>query len=138
MSETTEITIEYLNEEKTEWLIDYGAKIKARYKVADLDELTEEQIELLVFAQALTIEMASIKSLVAMEPASAYRLVERIARTFCTLYSPMQTAGLEKAYIRWEILRIMVIMVYDYMRANEINELNFADLQLSLSEEETA
>lgn len=97
------VSIEYVNDEKSEWLVDYGAKVKARYWHPNTDDLTDEQIEMLEDAAAFAYQRANVKSLVNMGDVSAFRLVESLARTFCGLCSPRKTCDLPKSAIRWAI-----------------------------------
>ncbi|AZB43510.1 hypothetical protein CEF21_15035 [Bacillus sp. FJAT-42376] len=99
----SEVLIEYLNEEKSEWLYDYGAKRKVKYS-APVDGITADQYGLLNYAHEFTREEVSAKSLRSMDNVAILKLVERIAMLFCRVCAPMRDYGLEKSYIRHEIL----------------------------------
>lgn len=83
-----------------DYKVDYGAKRKAHYRVIFENELTEEKEKLLHTLQYFVKDEVNTAGLINMKDTSYYRLIEKLARSFCGLTSPRQTADLDKAAIR--------------------------------------
>lgn len=104
------VTYEYVNVDHTEWLVDYGAKRKARYKLPMIGEINEAQGKYLGYAAQYAVDTVNPKSLVDMSDVNVCRLVERLARSFCGGYSPRASCDLPKSVIRWVILDTLQIL----------------------------
>lgn len=101
-----EVKITYFNEERTEYLVDYGAKRRFNYAPppADLDAVAWS---LLTLVYEGTLEEVNPKALARMSDVKVYQLVERFATSFCYEHSPKANAGLEKKWIRWAVLKAL-------------------------------
>jgi hypothetical protein len=116
-----EVSIEFVNENRTEFLVDYGAKRKARYWHPYEDEITDEQDAMLQEAADHAYATANPKSLVNMDYASVYRLVERLTWEFCGRFAPRKTCDLPKSAIRW-VISDVVLQLQEEERAEIMEE----------------
>ena len=103
MKECQAVIIEYTDETRTEWWIDYGKKRRIKYAVVDASKLSEEQLEYLRAVEKFTRKEVNVVALPNMSEAKVVSLIERIARAFCGMYAPNRECSLEKKYIRWAI-----------------------------------
>jgi hypothetical protein len=106
------VTVEYLNDEKTEFLVDYGAARRARYKYVEFSSLTPEQQRLLFVLKSYVVGEVNATALLNMSDENIFKLVERLARSFCGMYSPKKSYGLDKSIIRIHILWILEELHY--------------------------
>jgi hypothetical protein len=101
------VTVEYLNDEKTEFFVDYGAARRVRYKYVEFSSLTPEQQSLLFDLKSYVVGEVNATALRNMSDENVFKLVERLARSFCGMYSPKKSYGLDKSIIRIHILWIL-------------------------------
>jgi hypothetical protein len=99
-----EVKIEYLNDNKTEFLVDYGAKRRCHFAMPYVG-MTDEQFDNLHGAMRIAFEETDKSALRKMSEVSYFKLIEHFTVTFCMCYSPKASCGLEKKYIRHAILQ---------------------------------
>jgi hypothetical protein len=99
-----EVKIEYLNDTKTEFLVNYGAKRRFHFAMPYVG-MTDEQFDYLHGAMRIAIEETDRSALRKMSEVSYFKLIEHFTVTFCYEYSPKASCGLEKKYIRHAILQ---------------------------------
>ncbi|MGM0828063.1 MAG: hypothetical protein ACQEU4_07585 [Bacillota bacterium] len=99
-----EVKIEYLKDNQTEFLVDYGAKRKCHFAMPYVG-MTDEQFDYLYGAMRITIEETDKSALRKMSDASYFKLIEHFTVTYCYAYSPKASCGLQKKYIRHAILQ---------------------------------
>jgi hypothetical protein len=97
------VLIEYLNDSKTEWLVDYGAKRRARFAIPDIDNMTDEQIEYIREAYRFACREVNLKSLSKLSFSNIFSVTEGLTAAFCRIYKPSKECGLEKKFIRYQI-----------------------------------
>lgn len=102
--EMMEITKEHIDGKAAEWLVDYGAKVKARYRIPFEEEITDDQDALLGELQRFVFDEVQVKTLENMSEVNGYKLVERLSRRFCGLHSTRKEYDIDKSVIRYEIL----------------------------------
>jgi hypothetical protein len=100
------VKITYLDENQTEYMVDWGGRRVFTYEMphSDLDPV---QFSLLTLAYEETFEKVDRKTLAKLDSVKVYKLVERLATEFCVAYSPTTEAGLQKKYIRHVILQAL-------------------------------
>jgi hypothetical protein len=100
------VKIIYMNDEQSEYTVDWGGKRVFTYAMPHT-ELDAVQFSLLTLAYEDTLEKVDRKTLAKLDPVKVYKLVERLATTFCVAHSPTTEAGLQKKYIRHVILQAL-------------------------------
>jgi hypothetical protein len=99
-----EVKIEHLNDNKTEFLVDYGARRRCHFAMPYVG-MSDEQFDYLYGAMRIAFEETDKSALRKMTEVSYFKLIEHFTVTFCYAYSPKASCGLEKKYIRHAILQ---------------------------------
>ncbi|WP_226677070.1 hypothetical protein [Rossellomorea aquimaris] len=103
----SEISITYFDDKQTDYMVAWpGAKRKFRYTMPNTD-FDAVQFSLLTLAYEQTFEETDRKSLAKMDSVKVYKLVEKLALSFCYAYSPRKNCDLEMRYIRHVILQAL-------------------------------
>ena len=97
------IAVEYLNDDKTIFTVDYGAKRKARYNYEDIN-FSEEQEEFLNKIPLLVLTELNINAFKGMEDKKVFSLIEKLTRSICGLYTPRKNYDVSKEVIRAYVL----------------------------------
>lgn len=101
-----ELKITYLNENHTEYTVDWGGKRVFTYEMPHT-ELDAIQFSLLTLAYEETLEKVNPKTLAKLDSVKVYKLVERLSTEFCVAHSPTTEVGLQKRFIRHVILQAL-------------------------------
>lgn len=97
------IVIDYINDDKTIFTVDYGAKRKARYNYKEMN-FNNEQIDFLRKIPLLVISEVNINALKNMSDKSVFQLIEKLTRRICGLYAPRKNYDIGKDVIRSYVL----------------------------------
>ena len=95
------VEIEYLDEYRTEWFVNYGAKRRARYRYLLKSELNDNiTMAIDILHKYVVTNVDKVAVLKRMDEIGVVRLAEKLTTVFCKSYAPAKNYGIDKASIR--------------------------------------
>lgn len=93
------VSVEYLNNDKTIFFVDYGAKRRAKYNYKEMN-FNDEQLKFLNEIPLFVLSELNIKAFKGMEDRKVFTLIEKLTRRICGIYAPRKNYDISKEVIR--------------------------------------